>query len=373
MARAPSLPLPVEELPASLRRFADPKAPGPAKMMAARGMVPVKGGDLLTLLAQLSADDDEKVSASATKSLSGLPPAVLHPALEHELHAGVLEFLAETFRNEDEALERIVLNPGLLDDSLAHIARHCSERISELIAVNQTRLLQAPHIVEALYKNRNTRMSTADRLIELCARNNVELTGIPAFQAHVEAISGQLIPEPTEEPLPTDLDFNEAIGDDEEDGEVAIDIDKIEGEESVKDSFKPLQFRIGQMTNSEKIRLAMVGNAGARSILVRDPNRLVSHAAISSPSMTEPEAVAIAHSKEVSDDILRYIGNKRDWLRSYEIKKALCFNPKVPVGISLRMLPHLRNNDLKQLSRSRGVPNPLKTAARQRLEKKGVK
>ena len=119
-----------------------------------------------------------------------------------------------------------------------------------------------------------------------------------------------------------------------------------------------------------KIRLAVVGDAAARSILVRDPNKQVQFAAISSPSMRESEATAIAHSKEVGEDILRYIGNKREWLRSYEIKRALIFNPKTPVGISLRFVGHLRANDLKLLSKSRGVPNPLKTAARQRMQQK---
>ena len=138
----------------------------------------------------------------------------------------------------------------------------------------------------------------------------------------------------------------------------------------MKEKNKPLSFRIRQMSISEKIRMAVVGDAAARSILLRDPNRMVSNAAINSPSMSEPEAAAIAHSKEVAEDILRIIANRKEWTRTYEVKRALTFNPKTPVGISMRFLSHMRPSDLKLLAKSRGVPNPLKTAAKQRLEKK---
>ena len=43
------LPLPASELPETIRRFGDPAAPTPARSMAARGLVPVRGGDLVTL------------------------------------------------------------------------------------------------------------------------------------------------------------------------------------------------------------------------------------------------------------------------------------------------------------------------------------
>jgi len=363
------LPLPAEALPEKVRKFGDPKAPAPAKTMAAKGLVPVRGADLVTLLVQLGADTDQTIAEAARKSLGDTPDEMLLPVLEGgELHPAILHGLATTLFKKDAVLERIIEHPAVHVDTIERIARHCSERVSEVIATNQNRLLEAPEIVESLYKNKNARMSTIDRLVELCARNEVRLQGIPSFDAHVKAIQGQLIAEPTEEALPTDTFFQEAL--DEDDAESAVDIDKVDGTEEVSEKGKPLSYRIKQMSLSEKIRLAVVGDAAARSILIRDPNRLVSHAAISSPSMSEPEAASIAHSKEVAEDILRYIGNRKEWLRSYEVKRALVFNPKTPVGISMRFLGHLRNNDLKLLGKSRGVPNPLKTAAKQRLEKK---
>ena len=368
MEPIPTLPLPIEALPEAARRYGTADAPKPARMMAAKGLVPLKGTDLVVLLVQLTADSDAAIADSAGATLTGLPDGVLLAACEAPLPAAVLDQLADRCGSRPEVLDRLVQNHATADATVARAARSCGEALAEIIATNQQRLLGAPSIIEALYKNKQVRMSTADRLVELAARNGVELTGIPAFHAHVEAIQGMLIPEPTDEPLPSDLMFIAALAADADDD--AIERDRVDGTETLRDEFQPLSVKIADMNPAEKVRMAMIGNAAARTILVRDKNRTVAHAAISSPMMTETEATNIAHSKEVAEDILRYIGNKREWLRSYEIKRALVFNPKTPAGIALRFIGHMRDNDLKTLGRSRNVPAPIKTAATQRLQLK---
>jgi hypothetical protein len=333
-------------------------------MMAARGMVPVKGGDLVLLLAQLTADTDPGVSKSAGDTLQELPETVLLPACEEDLHAAVFHEVALRFSTNDEVLARLAQNHAVADATIAKISTHCPERITEIISVNQQRLLGAPQIIEALYKNRNTRMSTADSLIELAARHEVELTGIPMFDELKKAIQGQLIPEASAEPLPSDNAFSNALAEDAD--RDAVERDKVDGTEETKEEFIPLQTKIRGMNIGEKIRMALLGNAAARSILVRDPNRVVSMAAIASPAMGESEAKNAAQSREVSEDVLRFICKKREWLRSYEIKRHLCNNPKTPLALSMTFLAHLRRNDLRALSRSRGIPGPLKQAAKRR-------
>ncbi|MBK7153229.1 MAG: hypothetical protein IPH72_15895 [Sandaracinaceae bacterium] len=58
MSESTPLPLLLAELPESPHRFADPRAPGPARLMAAKGLVPTGGGDLVTPMVQLAADPD---------------------------------------------------------------------------------------------------------------------------------------------------------------------------------------------------------------------------------------------------------------------------------------------------------------------------
>ncbi|MGE0786863.1 MAG: hypothetical protein AB7S26_14420 [Sandaracinaceae bacterium] len=370
-----SLPLSTEELPEKVRRFGATDAPTPARMMAARGLVPVKGADLITLLVHLAADADEQVRSSADTTLLGLPETVLTEACRAPLHPAILDGLVRHARARlgkgggREQLEEIAANRATSHETVANIAKWAEERVCERIATDQMRLLEHPEIIEALYKNKNTRMSTVDRLVELAARNGVQLHGVHTFQAHVEAIQGMLIvDEPSDEPLPSDVAFIEAVEADDDDE--PIETDRVDGTEEVKDSHKPLAFRIQQMNVPEKLRMALIGDAAARSILVRDSNKTVALAAVMSPTMNESEAGRVAASKQVSDDILRYIGNRRDWLGNYEVKRNLMFNPKTPMGVSMKFLSHLRPNDLKSLTLSRNVPAALRTAAKQRLTKR---
>ena len=368
------MPLPVDALSAKLRRFADPSAPKPARMMAAKGLVPLGGAELVTLLCQLGAASDRDLGDQARETLAGLPDNLLLESADQPLPAPILHALAQHFAKRSDVLERIVQNTATDSATIEIIARTAEERLTEIIAVNQERLLLAPEIIEALYKNRNTRMSTADRIVELAARHGLDLKGIPSFRAHVEALRGQLIPEPCEEALPGDSIFREALAADGDEDAIDLTSDAdADEQEKLKDKFRPLAFRIREMNAAEKIRLATIGDAAARALLIRDPNRTVSHAAISSPSLTENEASAFAHSKEISEDILRYIGNRCEWLRSYEIKRALAFNPKTPSGIALRFINHLRPNDLKVLAKGRSVPGAVKSAAMHRLETKDKK
>jgi len=232
-------------------------------------------------------------------------------------------------------------------------------------------LLISPTIIEALYKNRNTRMSTADRLIELAARNNLDLQGIPAYKDHVEALQGQLIPEPSDEPLPQDQVFNAALLEDDEsdDGEI-FEEDKVTGETKLRTKFKPLSMQIAEMGKAEKIRLAMVGNKAARALLVRDISKQIAYAAISSPGMTVQEACEIAKARDVTEEILRYIANKKEWLKSSEVKHNLVFNPKCPVGLSMKFLGFMRLDELRNLARSRNVPAQLRGLAAQWVARK---
>src|SRR5262245_6982051 len=57
----------------------------------------------------------------------------------------------------------------------------------------------------------------------------------------------------------------------------------------------------------KRIKLAMKGSKTQRAQLVRDPNKMVSTAVLSSPKLTEAEVEAFAKAGNVSEDILRII------------------------------------------------------------------
>ena len=94
-------------------------------------------------------------------------------------------------------------------------------------------------------------------------------------------------------------------------------------------------------------------------------------AAVQAPAFTADEALSVAGSKDAPEEVLRFIGNRKEWGRSYELKKALAFNSKTPIGISMKLVSHLTDADVKALSKSKNVPQAVRAMAIQKVVKKG--
>ena len=125
--------------------------------------------------------------------------------------------------------------------------------------------------------------------------------------------------------------------------------------------------RLSAMAVSERVKAAMKGSREERAILIRDPNKLVSVAVLSSPKVNESEIENYAKMANVSDEVLRIIGNTRAWVKNYNIVSALARNPKTPVAIALNLVQRLNDRDLKMISTDRNAQEPLKIAVRKRI------
>jgi hypothetical protein len=122
--------------------------------------------------------------------------------------------------------------------------------------------------------------------------------------------------------------------------------------------------RLSVMTVSEKIKAAMRGSREERTILIRDPNKLVSLAVLSSPKVNEREIESYAKMANVSEDVLRVIGTTRAWTKSYSIVRSLAFNPKSPISVSMTLVSRLVEKDVRMLSADRNIAEPVKILAR---------
>jgi hypothetical protein len=121
------------------------------------------------------------------------------------------------------------------------------------------------------------------------------------------------------------------------------------------------------MSVPAKIRLATLGNAFARALLIRDPMKMVAVAAIKSPGVTDLEAAKYAGNQALAADVIAYIAARRDWTRLYGTKKALILNPKTPLTESTKLLLHLRERDLRLIASSKGIPSAVVAQARKLL------
>jgi len=119
----------------------------------------------------------------------------------------------------------------------------------------------------------------------------------------------------------------------------------------------------------ERMKLAMKGSREQRAQLVRDSNRMVATAVLSSPKLTESEVETFAKMGNVSEDVLRIIGTNRSWLKNYGVMLGLTKNPKTPPGISMQLLHRLNEKDVKMIAVDRNVPEALRLVARKLMVK----
>ena len=125
--------------------------------------------------------------------------------------------------------------------------------------------------------------------------------------------------------------------------------------------------RVAMMGMGEKLKAAFKGSREMRAILIRNPNKMLSAAVLSSPKVTDSEIEAFTRMTSVAEDVLRTIGSNRAWTKNYGVVVGLTRNPKTPLAMSLNMMSRLADRDLTMLAVDRNVPEPLRIAARKRL------
>jgi len=133
--------------------------------------------------------------------------------------------------------------------------------------------------------------------------------------------------------------------------------------------------QVQRMNVAQKVKFAFKCDKEGRALLLKDSSKLVVLATLNSPKITEQEIEAVAKSRNVSEDAIRAITRKREWMANYAIKLGLVGNPKTPIAIVMSQLPLIKTRDLGFLAKDRGVPEAVRNAAqrlvRQRMEKAG--
>jgi hypothetical protein len=138
----------------------------------------------------------------------------------------------------------------------------------------------------------------------------------------------------------------------------------LEGGEGAR---KSLMLGIAEMSFTDRLKAALKGTREMRALLIRDTNKMIAAAVLSSPKLTDSEIESFARMANVGDEVLRVIGNNRTWTKHYGVVVGLTKNPKTPVAVSMNLMARLNARDLLTLSVDRNVPEPLRIAARKRV------
>lgn len=285
--------------------------------------------DRAEVLAVLSHDPDEMVASRAQDALLSIAPEVFVDAIKR---------------------------PEALPVLFSYVAKNLSDK---------------PGVGEALVQNKNCPAGFLVPVVQ-----HLSSVGIQTLLEDLGRVSDSLA-------LATALEHSSAVTADQKNilhemhggtmDEAALADAAAEAEPDMQRRQTLLQ-QIAKMTVAQRVQFAIKGGSEARRTLIRDTNKVVQRAVLQSPRLTDQEVEAFASMANLTDEILRLIAANRVFRKNYLVVRNLVNNPKLPLDVSLHLLPMINAIDLKKLTMNKNVPETLRTSAiklqKQRAENK---
>jgi hypothetical protein len=360
----------MERFTERINGFVSPSAPRDRRLLAAKGHIAVLPGELAVILHALMEDSDEEISKLSEDTLKSLPEDTVSKILSDEMTPpDLLDYFART-SSDLNRIKAVILNQSTPDTTIEFIAKTVhNQNLLELISSNKERMVRSEGIVEALCSNPSLNRSTMEELISYFGQFVIEDDKIPDFlRVELSEKSSDDDREPRDASDEQLIDFSSSITSDPKDAfldkvELSDDLMR-EADEEVSEKDRVTMFnKITRMNFSERLKLAILGNREARSILIRDRSKVIACSVLKNPRLTESEVVLFAQSKVVEEDVLKTIAETRSWVRHYQIKYSLVSNPKTPSHISLNYMRYIRDRDLRSIMNDKNIPGVVATAA----------
>lgn len=373
-------------------------APAPARMAAARGILPLSQQDMLEVLVHLASSEDPELAETAKASLNTQDDISLMNYFELPIiPPKILGYFAEKDNLAPEIHRRIVSNTETPDESIAIFARKTKvAEFLEIISLNQQRLIRHPAIIDAIIEN-PFRNAEAERRAQETKReffekergaqqiaNELRAKGQEAAAEFIEQaesadnldVSGAMllaehfeVPDAEIDDSWLSLEFVEEFYEETPEEREAIAakiIGELKSEDAITGERIAVIAEILKMTMKDRVKAAMKGDREVRNVLIRDPNRVVAQAVIQNPRITEQEVEKIASMRSVPEDVLRQVAINRAWVRNYNIMHNLARNPRTPMANVVTILARLQLKDLENLSKSKNIAEAVRKQA-QRL------
>src|SRR5215472_3793070 len=112
---------------------------------------------------------------------------------------------------------------------------------------------------------------------------------------------------------------------------------------------------------------ALVAAGDELAALLHHPSAVVLLVLLDNPALDESHLCLLLARKDLPGEVLEEIGKRKPLLKSYRVKRALCFHPRGPRLVTLRLIRDLYLMDLVQLALSPAVPAELKRNAEEQL------
>jgi hypothetical protein len=313
------------------------------RLAAARGALPMAGHNLVTVLFVFYHGENQELREEALSTLKTLPAQILLGALNQPtLHPSIIDLIVK-LRYQDAVVMQSALQHRMIGiKSLLFLAENSSGDVLDMLSHNDEILRKTEVLRTAIINNIHADKVTKQRL------GWVEPTPEPEREPEPE-------PETTVE-AQAETDVGESSGDDD-----------TADEEDLEEEDLPKYQQLQEMSVADKIKMALTGDKEWRTLLIRESNKQVNTAVLKNPRITEGEVITIAKNRSSSDELIRIILLNRDWVKLYDMKKALVVHPRTPLQTAMRYMTFLSEKDVRDLAKSREVGQAIVNNARRML------
>jgi hypothetical protein len=118
---------------------------------------------------------------------------------------------------------------------------------------------------------------------------------------------------------------------------------------------------------AQETQRALVANGEELAALLHSDVEEILLALLKNPALVETGVAVLLARKNLPTAIIEEICQRRDWLKTYALKKALACHPHTPRLVSLRLLKEMYLMDLVQIALLPGVSVELKRNAEDQL------
>lgn len=112
---------------------------------------------------------------------------------------------------------------------------------------------------------------------------------------------------------------------------------------------------------------ALTASGEEIALLLHHSSTEVLRALLDNPALDESHLCLLLERKNLPGELLEEVAQRRAFLKSYRVKRALAFHPHTPRLISMRLLRDLYLMDLVQLTLQPGISVELKRLAEEQL------
>ncbi len=314
--------------------------------LAAQGLLPISVEKLIELQLELGRSSDPRLAEMAIATLKESEPAAVSEVLESASEE-VLEFACRKLAHP-VILESVLMRPRLDPSLIGYLASWVGPDLQEFVLLRQDEIRSRPEILGRLASN----PSVSRRSLRLIEEYRRHLVGQRRDSGVGQVGDVEEVFDLDDRPSPEEiLEVIEQAAQAPVEGEVDVESGLSEGQ-------------IRSLPVGLRMKLCFGATRTVRDILLRDNNPQIAVGALKHSSISDAEVEGIAQQRNVVQEVLVEISQKRRWMSRYGTMLALVRNPRTPVGIALRYVPRVAVRDLRTLSMDRSIADPVRKTAR---------